>query len=166
MTSQALCEQYGIDFPLFAFSHCRDVVAAVTNAGGLGVLGALAFSPEQLELELKWIDENVDGKNYGVDTVMPMSYAGKEDGLGKQDAKTGEVDASVFQDMIPAETKAWIERVLEEYEVLETIDWGKEVDVYDMESVTLEVQLLEPKIHVYTTREGSEVRFKVDYQGL
>ena len=67
-----LCEQFGIEFPIFAFSHCRDVVAAVTNAGGMGVLGALAFSDDQLELELKWIDEHVDGKPYGVDVVMPV----------------------------------------------------------------------------------------------
>ena len=112
-----LCDLFDIDVPIFAFSHCRDVVAAVTNAGGLGVLGALAFSPEQLELELRWIDDNVDGKPYGVDTVMPMSYAGKDEGLGKADAETAEVDASVFQKMIPEETKKWIERVLEEYEV-------------------------------------------------
>jgi NAD(P)H-dependent flavin oxidoreductase YrpB (nitropropane dioxygenase family) len=112
-----LCDLFGIDVPIFAFSHCRDVVAAVTNAGGLGVLGALAFSPEQLELELRWIDDQVDGKPYGVDTVMPMSYAGKDEGLGKSDTQTGEVDASAFQDMIPQETKDWIDRVLEEYEV-------------------------------------------------
>lgn len=112
-----LCDLFGIDVPIFAFSHCRDVVAAVSNAGGLGVLGALAFSPEQLELELKWIDDQVDGKSYGVDTVMPMSYAGKDEGLGKGDAETGEVDASAFQEMIPEETKQWIEGVLEEYEV-------------------------------------------------
>ena len=111
-----LCDQFGIDVPIFAFSHCRDVVAAVTNAGGLGVLGALAFSPEQLELELAWIDQNTGGKPYGVDTVMPMSYAGKDEGLGKQDEE-GKVDADVFQDMIPAATRDWIERILEEYEV-------------------------------------------------
>jgi NAD(P)H-dependent flavin oxidoreductase YrpB (nitropropane dioxygenase family) len=111
-----LCDRFGIDVPIFAFSHCRDVVAAVTNAGGLGVLGALAFTPEQLELELKWIDENTGGKPYGVDTVMPMSYAGKDEGLGKQDEE-GKVDAGVFADMIPKETRDWIERVLEEYEV-------------------------------------------------
>ena len=35
-----LCEQLGIEFPIFAFTHCRDVVAAVSNAGGFGVLGA------------------------------------------------------------------------------------------------------------------------------
>jgi NAD(P)H-dependent flavin oxidoreductase YrpB (nitropropane dioxygenase family) len=111
-----LCDLFGIDVPIFAFSHCRDVVAAVTNAGGLGVLGALAFSPEQLELECRWIDDNVDGKPYGVDTVMPMSYAGKDEGLGKADA-AGEVDADPFKNLIPEATKKWIEKVLEEYEV-------------------------------------------------
>ena len=65
-------ELFGLDLPLFAFSHCRDVVAAVSKAGGMGVLGALAFTPEQLEIELDWIDDNVDGKPYGVDTVMPQ----------------------------------------------------------------------------------------------
>ncbi len=111
-----LCDLFGIDIPIFAFSHCRDVVAAVTNAGGLGVLGALAFSPEQLELELRWIDDNVDGKPYGVDTVMPMSYEGKEEGLGQKD-ESGEVDAAAFQDLIPQETREWVEKILEEYEV-------------------------------------------------
>ena len=111
-----LCDLFGIDVPIFAFSHCRDVVAAVSNAGGLGVLGALAFSPEQLELELRWIDDHTDGRPYGVDTVMPMSYAGKDEGLGRADQQ-GEVDASAFQKMIPKETRDWIERVLAEYEV-------------------------------------------------
>jgi NAD(P)H-dependent flavin oxidoreductase YrpB (nitropropane dioxygenase family) len=112
-----LCDLFGIDVPIFAFSHCRDVVAAVTNAGGLGVLGALAFSPEQLEVELLWIDENVDGKPYGVDTVMPMKYEGKDRGLGQADEKSGEVDAKVFQDLVPEPVTSWIESVLEEYEV-------------------------------------------------
>jgi NAD(P)H-dependent flavin oxidoreductase YrpB (nitropropane dioxygenase family) len=111
-----LCDRFGIDVPIFAFSHCRDVVAAVSKAGGMGVLGALAFSPEQLEIELKWIDEHVDGKPYGVDLVMPAKYIGKEDGLGKQDA-AGKVDASVFQKLIKPEVTQWIEKVLEEYQV-------------------------------------------------
>jgi NAD(P)H-dependent flavin oxidoreductase YrpB (nitropropane dioxygenase family) len=72
---------FDIEFPIFAFSHCRDVVAAVTNAGGMGVLGALAFSPEQLELELKWIDEHVDGKPYGVDVVMPVKTVDRDAGI-------------------------------------------------------------------------------------
>src|SRR4029079_2165727 len=67
-----LCDEFGIEYPIFAFTHCRDVVAAVSRAGGLGVLGAVGFSPEQLEIELDWIDEHVGGKPYGVDTVMPQ----------------------------------------------------------------------------------------------
>src|SRR5436305_2192509 len=68
----ALCDLFGIEYPIFAFTHCRDVVAAVSKAGGLGVLGAVGFSPEQLEIELDWIDDNVNGMPYGVDTVMPQ----------------------------------------------------------------------------------------------
>ena len=102
---------FGLDLPLFAFSHCRDVVAAVSKAGGLGVLGALAFSPEQLEIELTWLDEHVDGHPYGVDVVMPASYAGSG----------GELDPNRMEqqlaDMIPQEHKDFIERVLDEHDV-------------------------------------------------
>ncbi len=69
----------GIDFPLVAFSHCRDVVAAVSKAGGFGVLGATAFTPEQLELELKWIDDHIDGKPYGVDVLIPEHLSIKDE---------------------------------------------------------------------------------------
>ena len=65
-----LCERLGIEFPIFAFTHCRDVVAAVSQAGGFGVLGAVGFSAEQLEIELRWIDEHVGDKPYGVDIVI------------------------------------------------------------------------------------------------
>ena len=80
----ALCEMFGIEFPIFAFTHCRDVAAAVSRAGGMGVLGALAFSPDQLELELQWIDEHVDGKPYGVDVVIPVKSADREMGLSDE----------------------------------------------------------------------------------
>ena len=56
-----LCEKLGIEFPLFAFSHCRNVVTEVSKAGGFGVFGAVGLTPESLEIELKWIDENIDG---------------------------------------------------------------------------------------------------------
>ena len=71
MAMNRICELTGAEFPLFAFSHCRDVVAAVSKAGGLGVLGATRFSPEQLEEELSWIDSHVDGAPYGVDVLVP-----------------------------------------------------------------------------------------------
>ncbi|MGN6474078.1 MAG: NAD(P)H-dependent flavin oxidoreductase [Mycobacteriales bacterium] len=69
-----LCDRLGIEYPIFAFSHCRDVVAAVTNAGGIGVLGAVAHSPEGLETDLAWIDEQVKGKSYGVDLLLPVNF--------------------------------------------------------------------------------------------
>src|SRR5512141_246458 len=75
-----ICDRLGIEFPIFAFSHCRDVVAAVSKAGGYGVLGVLAFEPDQLEIELSWIDEHCGGRPYGVDLVIPAKYLGKGGG--------------------------------------------------------------------------------------
>jgi len=105
-----VCDLFGIDLPIFAFSHCRDVVAAVSKAGGLGVLGALAFSPEQLEIELRWIDEHVGDRPYGVDVVMPASYAG-----------AGELDpehmAEELDHMIPERHRQFVEGVLAQHHV-------------------------------------------------
>ncbi len=104
-----ICERLGIEFPIFAFSHCRDVVAAVSRAGGYGVLGALAFSPDQLEIELNWIEDNIDGKPYGVDIVMPAKYVGKGGGA---EASVDSLDA-----LIPAEHKQFVDDLLEEHHV-------------------------------------------------
>src|SRR6202795_532556 len=71
----AICERLGVEFPLFAFSHCRDVVAAVSRAGGFGVLGATRHTPESIQIELNWIDEHVDGKPYGLDVLIPENLA-------------------------------------------------------------------------------------------
>jgi len=69
----ALCEQFGIDYPIFAFTPSEHVAAAVSRAGGLGVLGCVRFNDtEELEKTLSWLDDNTDGKPYGVDIVMPM----------------------------------------------------------------------------------------------
>ena len=70
-----ICEMLGIEFPLFAFSHCRDVVAAVSRAGGFGVLGATGHSPESVRQELRWIDDHVDGRPYGLDVLFAENMA-------------------------------------------------------------------------------------------
>ncbi|GAA1924012.1 NAD(P)H-dependent flavin oxidoreductase [Nocardioides marmoribigeumensis] len=68
-----LCEQFGIEYPIFAFTPSEHVAAAVSRAGGLGVLGCVRFNEaEELERTLTWLDDNTDGKPYGVDVVMPM----------------------------------------------------------------------------------------------
>jgi NAD(P)H-dependent flavin oxidoreductase YrpB (nitropropane dioxygenase family) len=103
-----ICEQLGIDVPIFAFSHCRDVVAAVTNAGGFGVLGATAHSPAGLEIDLAWIDGQVGGKPYGVDLLLPAKFADVA-----RPAAVGEVSSSP----IPAEHQAFVADLLDRYEV-------------------------------------------------
>ncbi|MFC6884108.1 MULTISPECIES: NAD(P)H-dependent flavin oxidoreductase [Actinomadura] len=103
-------ELFGIEYPIFAFSHCRDVVAAVSRAGGMGVLGALYFTPEELELELKWIDEHVGGKPYGVDVVMPAKYEGADLGDATE-------MLSKLQGMIPDRHKRFVEDLLAEHGV-------------------------------------------------
>jgi NAD(P)H-dependent flavin oxidoreductase YrpB (nitropropane dioxygenase family) len=102
-----ICDRLGIEFPLFAFSHCRDVVAAVSKAGGYGVLGALAYSPDRLEIELSWIDEHVDGKPYGVDFAMPEKFVGKGE----------EFDLDSLQSLIPEEHRQFVEKILAEHDV-------------------------------------------------
>ncbi len=102
-----LCEQLGIEFPLFAFSHCRDVVAEVSNAGGFGVLGAVGHSPETLDIELTWIDEHVGGKPYGVDLLVPTSMDSKEEGLV----------AAELEARIPPEHKQYVENLLARHNI-------------------------------------------------
>lgn len=87
-----VCEMLGIEFPLFAFSHCRDVVAAVSRAGGMGVLGAVNMSPSRLEEELAWIDDHVGGKPYGLDLIVPNKIA---------DVARGEASAEAIRAAIP-----------------------------------------------------------------
>lgn len=72
-----ICAMLGIEFPLLAFSHCRDVVVAVSKAGGMGVFGAASLPPERLEEELAWIDDHIGGRPYGVDLIVPNSFVGK-----------------------------------------------------------------------------------------
>jgi NAD(P)H-dependent flavin oxidoreductase YrpB (nitropropane dioxygenase family) len=103
-----VCDLFGIEFPIFAFSHCRDVVAAVSKAGGLGVLGAVAFTPEQLDVELDWIENEIGGRPYGVDVLVPAKYVGVED---------GGFSADKVRQLIPPEHQAFVEDILARYEV-------------------------------------------------
>src|SRR6516225_292325 len=104
-----ICDRLGLDVPIFAFSHCRDVVAAVTNAGGIGVLGATTLSPAALEIDLTWIDNETKGKPYGVDLLLPMTFARPlaDDG--------GATTATSF----PVEQQTFVAQLLERYQVPE-----------------------------------------------
>ena len=75
-----ITDLFGIEFPIVAFTHCRDVVAAVSRAGGLGVLGAVAHSDEALETDLAWITDEIGDRPCGVDLIVPARYAGSDEG--------------------------------------------------------------------------------------
>lgn len=99
----ALCEKLGCELPIFAFSHCRDVVVEVTKAGGFGVLGAATFSPEQLEAELRWIDQHVAGRPYGVDVIIPTQYD-----------KEAERTTEDLENLIPDGHRAFMDKLLDD----------------------------------------------------
>jgi NAD(P)H-dependent flavin oxidoreductase YrpB (nitropropane dioxygenase family) len=97
-----LCQRLGIEFPLFAFSHSRDVVAAVSKAGGMGVFGAAAYTPERLKEELDWIDAHVGDMPYGVDLIVPNVFEGKGEAF----------DVDAIAQALPREQIAFTEAIL------------------------------------------------------
>lgn len=96
----------GVEFPICAFSHCRDVVAAVSGAGGFGILGAVAHSPKRLDAELSWIEEQTGGKPYGVDLLLPPKYVG---------AESGGIDAGRVRALLPQEHREFLDDLLGRY---------------------------------------------------
>ncbi len=109
----AITEMFGIDVPILAFTHCRDVVAAVSRAGGLGVLGAAGHSDSQLEIDLDWIEDEIGDRPYGVDLIVPAKYAGSDEGGMK---------LSDLVAMIPEEHRQFVDDILTRYEVPELPD--------------------------------------------
>ncbi|NBT28204.1 MAG: nitronate monooxygenase [Gammaproteobacteria bacterium] len=106
------CNDVGIEAPIFAFTHCRDVVVAVSKAGGLGVLGAGFMDVDQLREELDWIDAHIGDRPYGVDVVIPQNYVGRdEEGLTEQ-----ELEDKLWA-MVPNEHLALAEQLLQEHGV-------------------------------------------------
>ena len=106
-----LCDELGIEFPIFAFTHCRDVVVAVSKAGGFGVLGAVGFTPEQLEIECTWIDEHIGDHPYGVDIVIPNKYEGMNTDM------SGEELAEMLKKLVPQQHLDFAKKILAEHGV-------------------------------------------------
>jgi NAD(P)H-dependent flavin oxidoreductase YrpB (nitropropane dioxygenase family) len=68
----ALCDRLGIEYPIFGFTPSEHVAAAISRAGGLGVLGCVRFNDAaELDKVLDWMDDATAGRPYGVDVVMP-----------------------------------------------------------------------------------------------
>ena len=146
-----LCERLGIEFPIFAFTHCRDVAAAVTNAGGLGVLGAVGFSADELEVELSWLDEHVGERPYGVDIVIP----GKYEGMDEIDPVKLEAD---LRKMIPEQHRTFAKKILADHGVPE-LEGGPRRELLGWTAATaaplVEVILRHPKVKLVANALGT-----------
>jgi len=103
-----LAQDMGLEFPIFAFTHCRDVAAAVSKAGGLGVLGVAGHSLKNLKMELEWIENEVGDKPFGVDLLLPAKFAGSD---------RGGFDGDQLDERIPEEHKRFLDDLLEQHEV-------------------------------------------------
>ena len=95
----------GVPHPIAGFNRSPGVVAAVTNAGGLGVLAASAYTPEELDAQLTWIEEQTGGRPYGVDLLVPEKFVpGDPDDL-----------IASLRAQIPQQHLAFIRGLLDQY---------------------------------------------------
>ena len=147
-----ICEQFGIDVPIFAFTHCRDVVVAVSKAGGMGVLGAVGFSPEQLEKECQWIDENIGDKPYGIDTVIPQKY----EGMGETDPVKLEEQLLAA---VPQQHRDFAAKLLKDHGVPELPDDVRPAGLLGWTEATanpqIDVALSHPKVRLIANALGT-----------
>jgi NAD(P)H-dependent flavin oxidoreductase YrpB (nitropropane dioxygenase family) len=155
-----LCDRLGIEFPIFAFTHCRDVVAAVSQTGGFGVLGAVGFSPEQLAIELEWIDAHVGDKPYGVDIVIP----GKYEGMGEMDPAKLEAE---LKKMIPLQHREFCAKILADHGVPELpSDEPRRHELLGWTQATatpqVEVALRHPKVKLIANALGTPPKEVID----
>lgn len=157
-----ICDELGIEFPIFAFTHCRDVVVAVSKAGGFGVLGAVGFSPEQLEIELNWIDEHIGDHSYGVDIVIPNRYEGMNADLSPEEL------TKMLQSMVPQEHLEFARKLLRDHGVplpddgddnsLKLLGWTEATA-----TPQVDVALQHPKMTLIANALGTPPRHMIDH---
>lgn len=100
-----ICDLLNIEHPIVGFTPSPEVAAAISRAGGMGVLGAIRYTrPEELAEALDWMDQNTDGKPYGVDVVIPQGHVGGD-------------DVSGLEGMISDQHRRFVEDVLERFGV-------------------------------------------------
>jgi NAD(P)H-dependent flavin oxidoreductase YrpB (nitropropane dioxygenase family) len=104
-----LARDLGLEFPIFAFTHCRDVAAAVSKAGGMGIFGVAAHSPAALRTELEWIENVIGDRPYGVDLLLPGKFVGSE--------QKGGFAGSELDARIPAGHRRFVDELLARYDV-------------------------------------------------
>src|SRR5271169_1983466 len=117
----AFTDLVGVPHPIVGFNRSPGVVAAVTNAGGFGVLAASAYTPAELDAQLSWIEDQTGGKPYGVDLLVPEKFA-----PGDPDDRVASLRAQ-----IPAGHLGFVRDLLDRYAIPETVPAEKQASVHD-----------------------------------
>ncbi len=155
-----ICDELGIEFPIFAFTHCRDVVVAVAKAGGMGVLGAVGFSPEQLEIELNWIDDHIGDLPYGVDIVIPNKYEGMDENMTQEEL------TKMLQSMVPKEHLEFSRKILADHGVPVDPENDNSLKLLGWTEATatpqVEVALQHPKVKLIANALGTPPKDMID----
>ncbi len=99
-----LCDKLGIEYPVVAFTHCKDVAVAVINSGDFAVLGEALHTPDEIAADIKWIRERIGGKPFGIDLVLPSSVA-------------AETSVDELLAMIPQEQRDFEQHIKQKYNV-------------------------------------------------
>ena len=99
-----LCDKLGIEYPVVAFTHCKDVAVAVINSGGFAVLGEALHTPDEIAADIKWIRERIGGKPFGIDLVLPSSVP-------------AEKSVAELLAMIPQEQRDFEQHIKQKYNV-------------------------------------------------
>ena len=138
-----LCDEYGCEVPIVAFAHTKDVIAAVVNAGGIGVLGANGMDPDEMESEIKWIKERVGDKPFGIDLLLPASFVegNKED----------------LESQIPQGHRDFMDNLMKDNDIpepKEAAPYGQGGDLMNRARAKLDV-LLEQKVPIFASGLGS-----------
>ena len=142
-----LCDSLGIEYPIVAFTHCKDVVAAVINAGAFAVMGETHHTPEEIEADIKWIREKVGSKPFGIDLVFPASVP-----------PMGSIEE--LKSKIPEAQRAFTEDIKKRHQLPEP---KKEPELYELGWMTQDVPrkqlevVLDEKVAVMASGLGSPV---------
>ncbi|HIG72500.1 MAG TPA: nitronate monooxygenase [Myxococcales bacterium] len=152
-----LARDMGLEFPIFAFTHCRDVAAAVSKAGGIGVFGVAAHTASGLRAELEWIEKEIGDKPYGVDLLLPTTFVGSDKAGGFSE---DELDAK-----IPDEHRRFVDDLLEQHSVPALpadVELGRELAIgYERQKEIIEI-VFEHNISLIASALGPPPQWLID----
>lgn len=117
----SLCDLLGIEYPILSAGMGPtligettgapvELVVAVSEAGGMGVLGGSGYTVDELREAIREIKKLTD-KPYGVDLLLPNKLVEVPDGAG---AGPQEIPLDQALEFMPQEHRDWLKKVKEE----------------------------------------------------